>query len=406
MRASLPGWKRTSTVFVSAMLAASIFAVASFSMISMPSEQSAWPGTFPGVNGKIAFVSFREGNSGIYIMNADGTGQTRLSVDTNNDSWPSWSPNGTKIAFSSERDGNNEIYIMNSDGTDQTRLTDNAHSDSTPSWSPDGTKIVFSRAGSPLGVDDGIFVMNPDGTDETRLTDSPAGDSNPEWSPDGSKISFFTFRDRNAQIYVMNSDGSGQTRLTNNLFDDALPSWSPDGTKIVFSSFRLSNSGIYLMNADGTGESRLIEDSHSNSDPSWSPDGTKIIFSSDRDGNNEISIMNADGTGQTNLSNNAAEDLVPDWGARPSTLPTIETLIADINSMNLEHGVQTSLIAPLKNADKLLNDSNTSNDEAVCGKLTAFTNKVDVKEKNDQLTSDQAEGLSQTAQDIKDSLAC
>jgi TolB protein len=58
-------------------------------------------------------------------MNADGTGQTRL---TNNPSWddsPSWSPDGNKIAFDSARDGNGEIYIMNADGTGQTRLTNN-----------------------------------------------------------------------------------------------------------------------------------------------------------------------------------------------------------------------------------------------------------------------------------------
>ena len=119
-------------------------------MLPSLSNQSAFA-TFPGENGKIAFYSFRDGNFEIYVMNADGTGQTRLTNDLFApegcpcDSHPDWSADGTKIAFISDRaDENNEdIYVMNADGSGQTRLTDSIHEDSYPSWSPDGTKIVF-----------------------------------------------------------------------------------------------------------------------------------------------------------------------------------------------------------------------------------------------------------------------
>ena len=69
-------------------------------------------------------------------MNADGSGQTRL---TNNLAWdhnPVWSPDGARIAFQPDRDGNEEIYVMNADGSKQVNITNNTADDESPSWGP------------------------------------------------------------------------------------------------------------------------------------------------------------------------------------------------------------------------------------------------------------------------------
>ena len=58
-------------------------------------------------------------------MSANGTGETRLTSDLAWDDYPSWSPDSKQIVFSSLRDGNYEIYVMNADGSEQTRLTSN-----------------------------------------------------------------------------------------------------------------------------------------------------------------------------------------------------------------------------------------------------------------------------------------
>ena len=126
-----------------------------------------------------------------------------------------------RIAFVSYRDGNYEIYIMNPDGSDQTRLTNNLVSDWNPSWSPDSSQIAFES----WGGDRGIYVMNADGSEVTRLTSNQ--DYMPDWSPDGSKIAFESTRDGNGEIYMMNADGSGQTNLTKNPEDDWMPNWGP-----------------------------------------------------------------------------------------------------------------------------------------------------------------------------------
>src|SRR4051794_12331198 len=102
------------------------------------------PGCDPLVPPLIAFSSTRDGagNTEIYVMNTDGSAQTRIFSNTNIlDAEPSWRPDGAKLAFTSLRDGNLEIYSMNVDGSGVARLTANAAADITPAWSPDGTKI-------------------------------------------------------------------------------------------------------------------------------------------------------------------------------------------------------------------------------------------------------------------------
>ena len=271
---------------------------------------------YPGQNGKIVFTTIRDGNFELYTMNIDGTSTVRLTNNSFNDTYPAFSPDGTRVVFISNRDGNDEVYTMNADGTNQTRLTNDTTSDAFTKWSPDGTKIVFqsSRDGNAE-----VYTMNADGTNQTRLTNNTASDSNPAWSPDGTKIAFSTNRDGNNEIYVMNADGTNQTRITNNATTDSRPAYSPDGTKIAFLATRDGNNEIYTLNIDGTNPIRLTNNLVSDDYPDWSPDGTKIVFDSSSSGNREVTLMNTDGSNQVNLSNNAATDTHPSF--QPLTIP-------------------------------------------------------------------------------------
>jgi Tol biopolymer transport system component len=319
------------TVIVGAMvLAFLLFPMILCSMISLKDAHAA----FPGANGKIAFVSSRDGVYQIYVMNADGTGQTRLTFTAQSNQYPAWSADGTKIAFFSERDIiEAEIYVMNADGTGQTRLTNNPYPDHAPVWSPDGTKIAFQsrRVGNYE-----IYVMNADGTGQIDISNNPAFDVSPSWSPDGTKIAFTSTREGGYQIWVMNPDGTGVTKLTYT-GDNQLADWSPDGTRIVFVSWRDGNAEIYVMNSDGTGQTRLTNNAAEDGSPCWSPDGTKIAFDSLRDGNAEIYVMNADGTEQTNISNNPAMDGAPSWQPIPVIPVDIDIKPGSFpNSINLK----------------------------------------------------------------------
>jgi Tol biopolymer transport system component len=265
------------------------------------------PGLPPGQE-QIAFASDRGGNFDIYVMDADGNGQTPLTTDPARDLSPSWSPDGSRIAFHSDRAGNWDIYVMNADGSGQTRLTTDPGRDALPDWSPDGSRIAFhsDRAGNW-----DIYVMNADGSGQTRLTTDPGRDIQPDWSPADGKIVFISNRDGNDEIYVMNVDGSGQIRLTTDPATDLGPSWSPDGSRITFASER-DGWDVYVMNADGGGQIRLTTDPATDYYPGWSPDGSRITFASQRHGW-DVYVMNRDGSGQIRLTADPGNDWSPSW---------------------------------------------------------------------------------------------
>ncbi len=324
---------------------------------------------------QIAFVSNHDGNAEIYVINADGTDQKRLTNNPATDTSPSWSPDGKHIAFDSDRGGNVDVYVMNVDGSSVNDLTINPANDGQPAWSPDGQQIAF--VSDRTGTGSQVFVMQADGSRQTNVSNSSSNDFAVNWSPDGADLAFFRVEDNG--LYIMRADGSRQTlltkegnspiptswgrrpgtlapptpaatevvtttqavfsgrlafasdrdgnddiylmtagdnkviNLTNTPQGEANPRWSPDGKNIAFLSNRDGNIEIYVMNADGSGQKRLTNSPGEDVDPAWSPDGKQIAFSSHRDGDGEIYVMNADGSNPRRLTNNPAWDELPDW---------------------------------------------------------------------------------------------
>ena len=209
-------------------------------------------------------------------MNADGSGQTKLTDDLSADYMSVWSPDDQRIAFVSEREGSPQIYLMNADGSNPTRLTQGGAVDQLPTWSPDGTRIAFqtNRDGN-----NEVYVVDVGGSNTTNLTQSPASDEFPAWSPGGDKIAFRSDRDGNGEIYVINVDGTQPTRLTNNPADEYYPAWSPIGSRIAFASNRDGNYEIYVMRPDGSGQKRVTNNPAWDADPAWATDQV-IAFAS------------------------------------------------------------------------------------------------------------------------------
>jgi hypothetical protein len=260
--------------------------------------------------GRILFTAKRSSNVDVYVMNGDGTNQTRLTIAPATDMQPSWSPDCARIAFTSSRTGADQIYVMNANGSGVTQLTSSGDN-YQPTWSPDGSKIAFtsSRSGHEK-----IWVMNANGTGAVMLGDSSAAsDTHPDWSPNGARIAFTSTRSGGNQVWVMNADGTGAVRVTKQMKACVDPAWSPDGTRLAIIANANGARQLWVINANGTGGVQLSNDGKADSQPTWSPNGTRIAFSSIASGHNQIWAINATGTNLTNLSNSGSRDTLPGW---------------------------------------------------------------------------------------------
>lgn len=137
---------------------------------------------------------------------------------------PSWSPDGVHITFVSNRAGHDEIYIMQADGRNQLRLTFSNGENSAPRWSPDGQRIAFmsSRDGNWE-----IYTIRADGLTETRMTTNGAVDSQPSWASSSAALVFITTRNGRNDFYALTLDGSLVQPLLVDNKEHMGPAWSP-----------------------------------------------------------------------------------------------------------------------------------------------------------------------------------
>jgi WD40-like Beta Propeller Repeat len=218
--------------------------------------EGSWPSWSPDGQ-KIAYMA----TDGIRVANPDGSA-SQLAIASA--FYPAWSPDGTKLAYTRRlADGSDELYVANADGTGETRVTFNAITDSHPSWSPDGTRIAFDS------VRDGradVFVINTDGTGETRLT-SLGLNYYPDWSPDGARIAWMSTReDGNGDIWTMKPDGTDPVKVAGAGGPEHQVAWAPDGTKLAY----WRSGAIWIVNSDGTGAHEIRRPS-TNNGVSWQP---------------------------------------------------------------------------------------------------------------------------------------
>lgn len=327
---------------------------------------------FPGQNGKIAFAkeNFRNGGSGIFTIQPDGSGQERLTSGYAYS--PSWSADGGKVVFvassgESESEFNQDIYVMNADGSNVQQVTDTRAYESSPSFFPDGQTIAFARYSNRNGAD--IFTKKIGEAGATKLTDDPGFfEESVAVSPSGDRIAYTRYN-RSSDIFVMDANGDNPENLTKTgRVDEFGADWSPDGTRLAFTSYRFlgfeaglaaqarddgtfapealgpeslareasdtkarigepqEDVEVTVINDDGTGRKDLTTGRAYDASPAFSPNGNKIVFSKmtfdAQSESSELVVMRSDGTNKRQLTDTPRTfEYEADWQPAPEIPP-------------------------------------------------------------------------------------
>jgi Tol biopolymer transport system component len=261
--------------------------------------------------GTIVFRSNRNGQSGIWIMNADGSDSRLVIGHDQVPSNPALSPDGSRIAYASGKLGNRRLVTVGIDGSNPVAITDGTGDEHYPSWSPDGSQIVFARR--LHGQQQSVWIVDATGQNLHALTDGLVHwDADPDWSNGGPRI---VFR-RDFDIWTINADGSNLQPVVQDAATDEAPAWSPNDSQILFRGDGTAdgNFEIWVVDANGSGLTDLTNDPGYDRQPLWSPDGTMIAFTSDRSGRNGVWRARADGSNPVMVTTGGASNDMPDWG--------------------------------------------------------------------------------------------
>lgn len=263
----------------------------------------------------IVFKSNRNGLSDIYVMNDNGKNATQLTNTPFWDTSPRWSPDGKHIIFMRDLGPVSEprqlqqldIFIIDADGSNERRLTFHPKNDGFPTWSPDGQHIAFTSTRIGHGE---IHILEIASGNIRQLTENEEGiaySSTPSWSPDGKHILHEQIiAGGGRHIYITDVDGKNTRpflkgdqphRIDDMVISKYSPHWSPDGRHVLYyeshkkyEDARVVRLANHLIVVDKNGKNPMklkIPESWWIGIANWAKNGTQIVFSALPDGIDE-----------------------------------------------------------------------------------------------------------------------
>ena len=241
----------------------------------------------PGIfSTQIAYIdkpSVSDPNYNLMISDLDGFQSLSLFSSPQPLMSPSWSPDKKKIAYVSFEEGTSRIFIQQLSNAERFGLKLERGINSSPNWSPNGDKLsaVLSRTGNP-----DIFIYDLKLSTWIQVTNHFGIDTEPDWSPDSRKILFTSNRSGSPQIYEANIKTNRIKRITFDGTYNARGRYLPNGKDIVFVHRRNGVFHIAKQNLR-SGNINILTDTSLDESPTVSPNGNVVIYAT-KDGDKDI----------------------------------------------------------------------------------------------------------------------
>lgn len=216
---------------------------------------------------QLAYVSFEQGRSEVYIQNLATGKRKRISSAKGINGAPAWSPDGSRLALTLSQRGNPDIYVIDLMTGSKKRLTQGNAIDTEANWAPDGQSIIFTsdRGGKPQ-----LYKMAVDGGQAKRVTFEGDYNARGVFSPNGKQIAMVHGLKGAYHIAILEL-ASGLTRvLTKGRLDES-PTFAPNGSMILYATQEGNRGVLAAVSEDGRVRQRLILQEGDVREPAWSP---------------------------------------------------------------------------------------------------------------------------------------